>query len=124
MDRKTAGLLGAVAGLASMGAAPMGAARAATSPARNAGTAVEAASYAELLKPIPDAARLLREDDAARARLQDADGYVYFNYGPPPPPPPPPYAYQRYYAAPVYGPYRPQYYEHHHHHHHHHHHPH
>ena len=108
MDPKIAGLLGAVAGLATMNTA-----QAATSPAPNPAEALQASSYADLLAPISDAAAVLEADNAARAtaaeRLNEvelAQGYYYPYYSPPPP------VYR--YDYPAYN------YHHHHHHHHHH----
>lgn len=63
MDKKLAGLLGAVAGLATMGAA-----HAATQRAAPVAPLPQAASYAELLGPVSDAPTLLAADDAARTR--------------------------------------------------------
>ncbi len=103
MDKKTAGLLGAVAGLATLGPAQ------AAQPVAGVAETLAVTSYADLLAPIPDAARLPQADDAVQARVRDVNGYVYFNYGPPPP-----YAYERPYAVPNYGPYYPRYYHHHH----------
>jgi G3E family GTPase len=112
MEKTTAGLLGALAGLATIGTAQ-------AAPVPPAHEVMHAASYAELLKPIPNAAEILKASDAellahanSPARLQQAQ---YYNSPPPdyhhhhhhhhhhyyPPPPPPPY------------------YHHHHHHHHH-----
>ena len=92
MDKKTVGLIGAVAGLASRGSAHAGAV-----PVSNLSEAMHAASYADLLNPVPNAAALLKVDDAARAELQRVNGYVYFNYGAPPP-----NAYYRPYYVPEY----------------------
>jgi hypothetical protein len=103
MDKKIAGLLGAVAGLATLSAAQ-------AAPAPTVATEpMQAMSYADLLAPVANAAELLKADDAVRAQeaaqssadLQVAQAYYPY------PNPPPPYAYSRYY--------------HHHHHHHHHH---
>jgi len=94
MDKKIAGLLGAVAGLATMGAA-----QAATQPAANPSEALQASSYADLLAPIPNAAAVLRADDAARAEAP-ASG-----------------AMEGIQVVQAYYPYQP-YYRHHHHHHH------
>lgn len=63
MDKKTAGLIGAVAGLATMGVA-----QAATTPAVSSSQALQASSYADLLEPIPNAGALLQADNAARAQ--------------------------------------------------------
>jgi hypothetical protein len=97
MDRKTTGLLGAVAGLATMGAA-----QAATPGGANPSEALQAASYSDLLAPIQNAVALMRADDAARTQQPrtEASGDVQLAQG--------------YYYAP------PAYYHHHHHHHHHH----
>lgn len=80
MDKKIAGLLGAVAGLATMSAA-----QAATTPAASAAQVQPPTSYADLLAPVPNAAAQLKADDAARlpqapARAQTAQYYFY--YGP------------------------------------------
>lgn len=99
MDKKIAGLLGAVAGMAAMGSA-----HAAINPAPSSSQAPKASSYGDLLAPIPDAVAQLKADDAARAQqpapdptdgMQVAQSYYY-----------PPYSYP--------------YYNYHHHHHHHH----
>jgi hypothetical protein len=90
MDKRTGGLLGAVAGLATMGAA-----HAATPPAINPADALHASSYAELLAPVANAVALVRADNALQAQgsgLRQVD----FGYG------------------------RPVAHHHHHHHHHHH----
>jgi len=58
MDKKTAGLLGAVAGIATM---------AAVAPASAAPVLAPATSYADLLGPIQNAAEVLKADDAQRA---------------------------------------------------------
>lgn len=119
MDKKIAGLLGTVAGLASVTSA-----QATTSPGFNLSDSLQASSYAELLAPIPNAVALLKADDAARAQktkpregVQIAQGYYYPNYN---------YNgnyynpyYGRYYN-PYYRDYYPRYRNHHHHHHHHH----
>jgi hypothetical protein len=95
MDKKIAGLLGAVAGLATMNAA-----QAATNPAPAGAEGLQASSYADLLAPVANAAELLKADDAARAQrpLPQAGGDVEL--------------------AQVYAPYPHPYYHHHHHHHH------
>jgi hypothetical protein len=59
MDKKIAGLLGAVAALTSMTVAN------AATPAQSASS--QAASYADLLNPVPNAVAQLIADDAARA---------------------------------------------------------
>jgi len=58
MDKKIAGLLGAVAALSTMGAAQ------AAAPAQ--ADAMQANSYADLLTPVPNAMQALVADDAAR----------------------------------------------------------
>jgi hypothetical protein len=63
MEKKTGGLLGAVAGLAAMGTA-----QAAIHPASTPSEALQVSSYADLLAPIPHATALLRADDEARAK--------------------------------------------------------
>lgn len=98
MDKKIAGLLGAVAGLATAGAA-----QAAIEPAPNASEALHVSSYADLLTPVPNAVEALKADNAAREQnIKLAQAYYGYSY----PPPPPAYGYYPYY--------------HHHHHHHHH----
>jgi hypothetical protein len=94
MDKTKAGLLGAVATLATLGAA-----HAATSAAVNPADALQAASYSDLLAPVQNAVAVMKADDAARARKQEqrqAEGDVQL---------------AQYY-------YGPEYYHHHHHHHH------
>ena len=59
MDKKIAGLIGAVAALTSMTAAN------AATPAQAESS--QAASYADLLNPVPNAVAQLIADDAARA---------------------------------------------------------
>jgi hypothetical protein len=97
MDKRIAGLLAGVAGLATMSAA-----QAAIQPASDPAEALKASSYADLLSPIPDAVALLEADNAARAQpaaepaegVQLAQAYYY-----------PPYSYPYY-----------NYHRHHHHH--------
>ena len=112
MERKTAGLLGALAGLATLGGTGAQAATDATlKPEPLAVT-----SYADLLRPIPDATRLLQNHNvelqtqaAKTAGVLTADwngnngnGHHHNSYAPPPPrhhhhhnsyyqPPPPPH---------------------------------
>jgi ABC-type nickel/cobalt efflux system permease component RcnA len=107
MDKKIAGLLGAVAGLATMSTA-----QAATNPAPDPAEALQVSSYADLLAPISNAAAALEADNAARATAAEglnevklAQAYYYPSYSPPPPNYP--------YSYPAYN------YHHHHHHHHH-----
>ncbi|HVB16084.1 MAG TPA: hypothetical protein VNF04_06110 [Stellaceae bacterium] len=125
MDKTTAGLLGAVAGLAVISSA-----QAATQPAPNPSEALQASTYADLLTPIPNAVALLRAEAAAPAKTPAAEGldgvqvaqgyYPYsqgtYSYSQP-------YYSQPYYAQPSYhhhhhnSYYRPYYQQHHHHHH-------
>lgn len=119
MDKKIAGLLGAVAALGGLNAAQ-------AAPAQDPTEILRANSFAELLEPIPNAAELLRAVDEAQqpaeATVQEAQYYPYYHHH---------HHhhhhhafYPRYYA-PYGGPvivvprYR-RYYHHHHHHHHHH----
>lgn len=59
MDKKIAGLLGAVAALSTVGAVQ------ASAPNANP---MQANSYADLLKPVPNATAALAADDASRAK--------------------------------------------------------
>jgi hypothetical protein len=86
MDRKTVGILGVVAGLATVTPALV-------QPA-SASDALKASSYADLLKPVTNAAELLALDMSRQDTPSEAD------------------------QSPRY---QPVYYHHHHHHHHHHH---
>lgn len=95
MDKKIAGLLAGVAGLATVSTA-----QAAIQPAPDPAAALRVTSYADLLAPIPDAVTLLAADNAARVQ-QPSDGVQLA---------------QAYY----YPPYSYPYYNYHHHHHHHH----
>jgi hypothetical protein len=67
MDKKIAGLLGAVAGLATMTAA-----NAAVQDNAASSPLPAAASYAELLAPVDNATELLVADDAARVQQGEA----------------------------------------------------
>ena len=69
MDKKLAGLLGAVASVATLGAA-----HAASQQPTVVSPLPAAASYAELLTPVGNATELLVADDAAR--MQQTDGRV------------------------------------------------
>jgi hypothetical protein len=84
MDKKIAGLLGAVAALSTLGAAQ-------ATPAPGTSDALTANSYADLLEPIPNAAKTLQALDE-QAPAKSAEGNVQLA----------------------------QFYRHHHHHHHHH----
>jgi hypothetical protein len=77
MDKKIAGVLGAVAALTSLDAA-----QAATQPAPTPAESFRPVSYADLLTPIPDAVALLNADDAARAQrtAEGADGVQVAQY--------------------------------------------
>jgi hypothetical protein len=99
MEKKIAGLLGAVAGLATMSGA-----QAAIPAASQAAEALHASSYADLLAPVANPVETLKADDAARLsqRNAEAEGSVQVA--------------QAYY----YPPYSYPYYNYHHHHHHHH----
>jgi hypothetical protein len=101
MDKKVAGLVGVVAGLATMGGA-----QAATPAAGEPTEPLHASSYADLLAPIANPVELLKADNAARAQklaaAMSGERQVAQAYSP--------YAY----------PYPPYAYHHHHHHHHHH----
>jgi len=115
MDKKIAGLLGAVGALASLNTA-----QAAASP--DSADVLKAGSYADLLEPIPDAAGKLRavDESANTSKVQTAQLFFEHHHhhhhhhhhgyyrGEP-----------RIVVTPGYG-YR-RYYHHHHHHHHHHH---
>jgi len=113
MDKKIAGLLGAVAGLATIGPA-----QAAVNPTSDPAEALRAASYEDLLAPVANAATLLEADNAARARAAEATGGVKlaqaYYYGPPPPPP---YSYYRYHHHHHHHHHARAYHHHHHHHH-------
>ena len=119
MERKRAGLIGALAGLATMGSAN---AQAASHAGPMPPEPMQITSYSDLLRPVPNAVELLKAHDALlqeRARNAKVLPVQYYegddhhhhhhhhhqDYYPPPeyyPPPPPP----EYYAPP----------EHHHHH--------
>jgi hypothetical protein len=107
MDKKLAGLLGAVAGLATIGSA-----QAATGPTADSSEAMQASSYADLLAPVPNAKEALKADDEARAqqaaKVELAQYYYYYG--------PPFYSYHHHHHHHHWR----RYYHHHHHHHHHH----
>ncbi len=104
MEKKTAGLVGAIASLATMGAA-----QAAVHPAQTPEQVMRVSSYAELLTPIPNAAELLRQ-----AQMQPRPVQYYQDE-----PPPPPDYYHHHHHHHHYYPPPPPYHHHHHHHHHH-----
>ena len=124
MEKKIAGLLGAVATLGAVNASP------APMQAPNPSDILKVNSFAELLEPIPNAAELLKIVDQStpspsEANVELAQYYYhhhhhhhhhhsfYPRYGYPP------YGYG---GGVVVEPGYPRYYRHHHHHHHHHHH--
>jgi hypothetical protein len=121
MDKKIAGLLGAVATLGTFGSAQ-------ATPATTPDDVLRANSYAELLQPIPNAVALLQAIDEAAPpakaseNVQLAQFYYHHHhhhhhhhafY--------PRYRYYDYDAPVVVVPRYRRYYHHHHHHHHHHH---
>jgi hypothetical protein len=73
MENKIAGLLGAIAALGTLGAA-----QASPAPTHNPSEALTANSYADLLEPIPNAAKILRALDEAppKAAEDSADANV------------------------------------------------
>lgn len=123
MEKKIAGLLGAVAALGVVNAS-----QAAPTQAPTSSDILKVNSFAELLEPIPNAAELLKIVDESAPRLSSEDNvqlvqYYYHHhhhhhhhhsfyprYGYPP------YSYGGVVVAPGYR----RYYHHHHHHHHHH----
>jgi len=110
MDKKIAGLAGAITSLASMHTAE-------ASPAQNVAEIVNPRSYAELLQPIPNATALLKAVDAADAVRAEAEAKrnanvrlaQYWDY-----------YYPHHHHHHNYYYQRPYYHHHHHHHHHHH----
>lgn len=119
MDKKIAGLLGAVAAVGTLGATQ-------AAPAPASSDVLKVNSYAELLEPIPNAARVLQAlDEQAPARpaetgVQVAQFYYhhhhhhhhhgFYHH----------HHHHGYYGPRVYIMPRRGYYHHHHHHHHHH----
>ncbi len=63
MEKKTAGLVGALASLASMGAA-----QAAMPQGHMVAEVLRVSSYADLLNPIPNATEILKASNAEMAR--------------------------------------------------------
>ena len=117
MDKKVAGLLGAMASIGALTTAQ-------AAPSPNPTDMLQVNSFAELLEPIPDAAARLKAVDEARS--QEMSGHVqlaqyyhhhhhhhHHHHA----------FYPRYYEPEVVivPRYRRPYYHHHHHHHHHHH---
>jgi hypothetical protein len=74
MDKKIAGLLGAVAAVSTMSGA-----QAATQPA-NTFDALQASSYADLLAPVPNAVAALNADNAALAQVPPVEGVKLAQY--------------------------------------------
>jgi hypothetical protein len=114
MEKKIAGLLGAMATLGAFNAA-----QAAPTPAPAPSDVLRANSFAELLEPIPNAAALLKAVDEAPAPSADENvklaqyyhhHHHHHHHS----------NYRRYGPVVVVPGYR-RYYRHHHHHHHHHH---
>jgi hypothetical protein len=74
MDKKIAGLLGAVAAVSTMSGA-----QAATQPA-NTIDSLQASSYADLLAPVPNAVAALNADNAALAQVPPVEGVKLAQY--------------------------------------------
>ncbi len=72
MYKKTAGMIGVVAGMTAIGSA-----QAAVPPPASVAEALHASSYADLLAPIENAVAVLKADDAARPQ----DGFQTVQYG-------------------------------------------
>jgi hypothetical protein len=114
MDKKIAGLLGAVAAVATMGAA-----QGSTASEPTSNDPLAAQSYADLLTPIPNATEALVADNA-RLAAKSADGvqlaqfyyhhHHHHHHH---------HRYFRYYHHHHHHHSYPYYYHHHHHHHHH-----
>jgi hypothetical protein len=79
-------------------------------PTASPQSVLAASSYAELLRPIPNALATLKALDAPEARVEEAQYYPYYYR-------PPPIAYYHHH----HHHHHHRYYYHHHHHHHHHH---
>lgn len=99
MDKKTAGLIGAISALPLAAATP-------AAEARTLGEVMSPSSYAEFLQPIPNAAALLKEAMAQEASQPEPRIQTAQYYGDP------------YYGGYGYYPYRRRWHHHHHHHHH------
>jgi hypothetical protein len=111
MDKTTAGLLGAVATLATMGVA-----QAATEPAPNPSEFMQVASYRDLLAPVENAKALMQADDAMRAERgvqQDDVDHTPENVKLAD------WSDRRYYSEHHHHHHHAYYHHHHHHHHHH-----
>ena len=105
MDKKIAGLLGAVAAVATVGGAQ------ASAPVPTSNDPLAAQSYADLLTPISNAAELLIADDA-RLAAESAGGVQLAQY----------VVHDHHHHHHIVVVPRRRYGRHHHHHHHHHHH--
>jgi hypothetical protein len=113
MDKKVAGLLGAVAALGSLSTAQ-------ATPAPAPAEVLQANSYADLLEPIPNAGKVLQALDeqapvsSAESGVQVAQFYHHHHH----------HHHHGYFRGRgpvvVVVPHRRRYYHHHHHHHHHH----
>jgi hypothetical protein len=114
MDKTLAGLIGAAGALAASASA-----QAATVGHPGIEEAMHAGSYADLLKPIPNAAALLRASDAAQAEAAlgetpasvfQVQYYHHHHHH---------HHHHRYYRRPILRQiFHPRYHHHHHHHHH------
>jgi len=108
MDKKIAGLLGAVAAVSTLGSAQ-------AAPTSNPMDTLRANSFAELLEPIPNAAQLLQAVDE-REQAETAEGnvqlarYHHHHHHH--------HAYRRYAPRIIVVPRYRRHYHHHHHHHH------
>ena len=122
MDKTMTRLLGAVGALAAAGSAPV-CAHAASSVAVPAAAPMQATSYADLLRPVPNALAVLRAphradaeaaalagDAAPEATLQEAQLVVIQPHH---------HHHHRYYRRRYYHHHHHRYFRHHHHHHHH-----
>ena len=107
MDKKIAGMLGAVAGIATLGAAQATPVPTKSAPAPDP---VAATSYADLLTPVPNALEALKVDNAARAQSVHVDGVQLARY----------YHHHHHHDRRNRHHHSRWWYRHHHHHHHHH----
>jgi hypothetical protein len=114
MDKKIAGLLGAVAALGTLGAAQ-------ATPAPAPSDTLTASSYADLLEPIPNAAKILQALDeqaptaAAQGNVELAGWYHHHHHHHH-------HHHRRIIVVPAHPWWWYRHHRHHHHHHHHHHH--
>ena len=116
MDKTVVGLLGAISAATSLGAA-----QAAQPAAQSLAEVMTVESYADLLKPIPNAVALLRADEAARAQAGEvqSEGEVqlaqyhhhHHHHG---------WRWRRWWHHHHHHHHHHRYYHHHHHHHHYH----